>query len=67
MSEKTYIFIPDVPYITDSQTTIEEIVAALNNLYPAGKFTKEHLKLSKKDNKYHAYAETSVEHEKNLL
>ena len=39
----------------------------MNEKYPEGKFDANKIVLSKKDNKYNAYAQTTEEHEEKLL
>ena len=66
MSTLAYIFLPEIPFATESKSK-EEIAQALNQKYPEGKFDSTKIIISRKESKHHAYAQTTEEHEANLL
>jgi len=66
MSTLAYIFLPEIPFVGEAKSK-EEIASTLNQKYPEGKFDSSKIIISKKESKYHAYAQTSEEHEANLL
>lgn len=47
MSTLAYIFLPEIPLASDIKSK-EEIVAALNQKYPEGKFDSNKIIISKK-------------------
>jgi hypothetical protein len=58
MSTLEYIFLPEIPFVSEAKSK-EEIASVLNERYPEGKFDSSKIIISRKDNKYNAYAQTT--------
>lgn len=58
MSTLAYIFVSEIPFTSEPKSK-EEIASALNQKYPEGKLDASKIIISRKENKYHAYAQTT--------